>query len=64
MLRHEGGEITTGEAVKAGITALLDAERNERGTKPTSAPSTKKVTSNPWVITMSDNAFQRLPSQV
>jgi len=31
ILHHEGGEITTGEAAKAGMTALLDAELNESG---------------------------------
>jgi hypothetical protein len=54
ILRHEGGEITTGEAAKAGMNALLGAELNESGVKTHIGILHEKGHKEPWIIAMSD----------
>lgn len=54
ILRHEDGEITTGEAAIAGMTALLDAELNESGVKTHIGILHEKGHKEPWIIAMSD----------
>lgn len=54
ILCHDGGEITTGEAAKAGITALLDAELNESGVATHIGILHEKGHKEPWIIAMSD----------
>jgi hypothetical protein len=54
ILRHEGGEITTGEAAKAGMTTLLNAELNESGVKTHIGILHEKGHKEPWIIAMSD----------
>jgi Transposase DDE domain len=54
ILRHEGGEITTGEAAQTGITRLLNAELNESGVKTHIGILHEKNHKEPWVIAMSE----------
>jgi DDE family transposase len=54
ILRHEGGELTTGEAVQAGLTALLNAELNESGVTTHIGILQEKGYSEPWIIAMSE----------
>lgn len=54
ILRHEGGEITTGEAAKMGMTALLNAELNESGIKTHIGILHEKGHKEPWIIAMSE----------
>jgi len=58
ILRHEGGEITTGEAAKAGITRLLNAELNESGVKTHIGILHEKSHPEPWIIAMSEPPSQ------
>ncbi len=58
LLRHEGGEITTGEAAQAGITRLLNAERNESGVKTHIGILHEKGHPEPWIIVMSEPPSQ------
>jgi hypothetical protein len=54
ILRHEGGEITTGEAAKAGLTALVNAELNETKVKTHIGILHEKGHKEPWIIAMHD----------
>lgn len=54
ILRHEGGEITTGEAVKAKISAIIDAELNETGIKTNIGILHETGHPEPWIIAMSE----------
>jgi hypothetical protein len=54
IVRHEGGEITTGEAARTGITALLNAELNESGVKTHIGILHEKGHKEPWIIAMSE----------
>lgn len=54
ILHHEGGEITTGEAAKAGLTALMDADLNETKVKTHIGILHEKGHKEPWIIAMSD----------
>jgi hypothetical protein len=52
ILQHEGGEITTGEAAKAGMEALLDAELGHVTTHI--GIIHEKEHPEPWIIAMND----------
>ena len=54
ILHHDGGEITTGEAAKAGMTSLLDAGLNETKVKTHIGILHEKGHKEPWIIAMSD----------
>jgi hypothetical protein len=54
ILHHEGGDITTGEAAKAGINALVDAALNETKVKTHIGILHEKGHREPWIIAMSD----------
>jgi hypothetical protein len=54
VLRHEGGEITTGEAAKANITILLDTVLNETKVKTHIGILHEKGYKEPWIIAMHD----------
>ena len=54
ILQHEGGEITTGAAVKAGFTSLLDATLNETGVITHIGILHEKGHKEPWIIAMHD----------
>lgn len=54
ILRHEGGEITTGDAAKAGMSALMDALLNETEVKTRIGILHEKGHKEPWIIAMSD----------
>ena len=54
ILHHEGGEITTGEAAKSNMTALLDATLNETNTTTHIGILHEKGHKEPWIIAMSD----------
>lgn len=54
ILRHDGGEITTGEAVKAGLTVLLNAELNETKVKTHIGILHEKGHKEPWIIAMDE----------
>jgi hypothetical protein len=54
ILRHEDGEITTGEAAKAQMTSLLNAALNESGVKTHIGILHEKGHKEPWIIAMSD----------
>lgn len=54
ILHHEGGEITTGEAAKAGMTALLNAELNETKVKTSIGILHEKGHKEAWIIAMHD----------
>lgn len=54
ILHHDGGEITTGEAAKAGMTALSDARLNETNVKTNIGILHEKGHKEPWVIAMND----------
>jgi Transposase DDE domain len=58
ILRHEGGEITTGEAAKAGITRLLNAELNESGVKTHLGILHEKSHPEPGIIALSEPPSQ------
>jgi hypothetical protein len=54
ILRHEGGELTTGEAAKAGMTALHNASLSESGVTTHIGILHEKGHSEPWIIAMSE----------
>jgi hypothetical protein len=54
ILRHEGGEITTGDAAKAGLCALMDATLNDTEVKTHIGILHEKGHKEPWIIAMSD----------
>jgi len=54
ILHHEGGEITTGEAAKAGMSAVLDAELNNSGVKTHIGILHEKGHKEPWLIALSE----------
>jgi hypothetical protein len=54
ILRHEGGEISTGEAAEAGLTSLLNAELNERGVQTHIGILHEKGHHEPWIIALSE----------
>lgn len=54
ILNHEGGEITTGDAAKAKMSALLDATLNETGVKTHIGILHEKGHKEPWIIAMND----------
>lgn len=54
ILRHEGGEITTGEAAKAAMTSLLNAQLNDTGIKTHIGILHEQGYPDPWIIAMSD----------
>jgi Transposase DDE domain len=54
ILRHEGGELTTGEAAQAGLTALRNAELNESGVTTHIGILQEKGYSEPWIIALSE----------
>lgn len=54
ILRHDGGEITTGDAAKAGMTSLLDAQLNESNIKTHIGILPEKGHKEAWIIAMSD----------
>jgi Transposase DDE domain len=58
ILRHEGGEISTGEAAQAGLTSLLNAELNDSGVKTHIGILHEKGHPEPWIIAMSEPPSQ------
>lgn len=54
ILHHDGGEITTGDAAKAGMTALSDVQLNETTIKTNIGILHEKGHKEPWIIAMSD----------
>ncbi len=54
ILHHDGGEITTGEAAKADMTALLNASLNETGVITHIGILHEKSHKEPWIIAMKD----------
>ncbi len=54
ILQHDGGEITTGAAAKAGIQSLLDAQLNETKIKTHIGILHEKNHPEPWIIAMRD----------
>lgn len=54
ILRHEGGEITTGEAVNAKISSLIGAELNETGIKTNIGILHEAGHKEAWIIAMSE----------
>jgi hypothetical protein len=54
ILRHEGGELTTGEAAKAGLTALHNASLSESGVTTHIGILHEKGHREPWIIAMSE----------
>ncbi len=54
ILHHDGGEISTGDAAKAGMTALLDPELNESKVKTHIGILHESGHNEPWIIAMSD----------
>jgi hypothetical protein len=58
ILRHEGDEISTGEAAKAGLTSLLNAELNDSGVKTHIGILHEKGHPEPWIIAMSEPPSQ------
>jgi Transposase DDE domain len=54
ILRHEGGEISTGEAAEAGLTSLLNAELNESGVQTHIGILHQKGHPEPWIIALSE----------
>jgi hypothetical protein len=58
ILRHEGGEITTGEAAEAGLTSLRNAEWNDSGVKTHIGILHEEGHKEPWIIAMSEPPTQ------
>lgn len=58
ILRHEGGEISTGEAATAGLTSLLNAELNDSGVQTHIGILHEKGPPEPWIIAMSEPPSQ------
>ena len=54
ILHHDGGEITTGEAARTGLTALLDAQLNEARVKTHIGILHEKGHKEAWIIAMND----------
>jgi hypothetical protein len=54
ILRHDGGQITTGEAAKAGLTALMNAELNETKVRTHIGILHEKGRKEAWIIAMHD----------
>jgi hypothetical protein len=54
ILRHEGGEISTGEAAEAGLTSLRNAELNDSGVKTHIGILHERGHKEPWIIAMSE----------
>ena len=54
ILHHQGGEITTGDAAKVGMTALTDAMLNETKVKTHIGIIHEKGHKEPWIIAMDD----------
>jgi Transposase DDE domain len=54
ILRHEGGEITTGEAAEAGLTSLLNAELHDSGVQTHIGILHEKGHPEPWIIALSE----------
>jgi len=54
ILLHEGGEITTGDAAKAGIAALSNARLNESGVVTHIGILHEKGHKQPWIIAMDE----------
>jgi len=54
ILHHDGGEITTGEAAKAGMTALMNAALNETQVKTHIGICHEKGHREAWIIAMHD----------
>lgn len=54
ILCHEGGEITTGDAAKAGMTALTDARLNESGVVTHIGILHEEGHKEPWIIAMDE----------
>ena len=54
ILLHQGGEITTGDAARAGIAALTDARLNESGVLTHIGILHENGHKEPWVIAMDE----------
>jgi hypothetical protein len=54
ILHHDGGEITTGEAAKAKISMVLNAQLNETNIKTHIGILHESGHKEPWIIAMSD----------
>lgn len=54
ILLHEGGEITTGDAAKAGIAALTNARLNESGVVTHIGILHEEGHKEPWIIAMDE----------
>jgi len=54
ILFHEGGEITTGEAAKANMTAVTNAALNESGVTTHIGILHEQGHKEPWIIAMSE----------
>jgi hypothetical protein len=54
ILHHEGGEITTGDAAKAGLTALHDARLGNHSTTTHIGILHEQGHKEPWIIAMSE----------
>lgn len=53
VLRHEGGEITTGEAARQGIATLIQAQLNQTPVHTNIGIVHDKGNAEPWIIAMS-----------
>lgn len=53
ILHHDGGQITTGEAARAGLTSLLNARFNEKNVTTHVGILHEKGHKEPWIIAMS-----------
>lgn len=54
ILHHDGGEITTGEAAKAKMNALMNATLNESNVKTPIGILHENGHKEPWIIAMND----------
>jgi Transposase DDE domain len=54
VLHHEGGELTTGEAAKAGLTGLHSVRLGESGVETHIGILHEKGHKEPWIIAMSE----------
>ena len=58
ILHHDGGQITTGEAAKAGLTSLLSARFHEKDVTTNIGILHEKGHPEPWIIAMSQDPSQ------
>jgi DDE family transposase len=58
ILRHQGGEITTGEAAQANMTAVLNAAFNESGVTTHIGILQEQGHKEAWIIALSEPPFK------